>query len=282
MQASSYSCLINMAPACKNSVMPENLSHSTNSSDIDVWLTQYDSIADPALLARVGALMSSAERAQQQRFHLADDRLRYLVTRAMVRTVLSRYAPVSPAAWGFTSNPNGRPEIAVDHNTPGISFNISHSSGLIALVVSRRFTVGIDVENVILRHAPLEVARNFFAPAEAAELEALPQSLQHERFFEYWTLKESYIKARGVGLSMPLHCFSFSFPHPSAVSLAVDPGSDDLASQWRFWQSRPTPHHLLALCAGGIDETVPSVAVHSIVPTVSRKAVDMEWLRRPN
>ena len=54
------------------------------------------------------------------------------------------------------------------------------------------------------------------------ELRALPPERQKERFFEYWTLKEAYIKARGMGLSIPLGKFSFHYPHEGAVQLAVE------------------------------------------------------------
>ena len=113
---------------------------------IDVWLNFHQEVVDARLLSHLSALLSEDERRQQTRFHLADDRLRYLLTRAMVRTVLSRHAAVDPADWAFTVNAYGRPEIANPHpDARTLRFNVSHTRGLIALAVSREREVGVDV-----------------------------------------------------------------------------------------------------------------------------------------
>jgi 4'-phosphopantetheinyl transferase len=72
--------------------------------NIDLWLAFYDEIIDERLLAQLRQLLSNAERQQEQRFYFADDRKCHLVTRAMVRTVLSRYEAVAPADWVFATN----------------------------------------------------------------------------------------------------------------------------------------------------------------------------------
>ena len=95
---------------------------------IDLWCAFPAEIVDEALLQEYRGLLSEAEREQQQRFYFAKDRQRYLVTRALVRTVLSRYAPIYPEQWLFATNAYGKPYIA---NGAGfynsISFNITHS-----------------------------------------------------------------------------------------------------------------------------------------------------------
>jgi len=154
--------------------------------NIDLWLAFYHEIVDERLLARLRGLLSEAERRQEQRFHFADDRRRYLVTRAMVRTVLSRYAAVAPANWTFSTNRYGRPEIAsAPDEALGLSFNISHTRGLIALGVTRGRALGVDVENVVVRRVSMGIANRFFAPAEVAELSHIPPEQQQDRFFEY-------------------------------------------------------------------------------------------------
>src|SRR5690606_16111721 len=100
--------------------------------------------------------------------------------------------------WKFEISRHGRPTI-VGENLLNLQFNLSKSSGLVVCAITRDAVVGVDVEN-IRRRAPVDVADTFFAPGEVAALRALPLEQQPERFFEYWTLKESYIKARGLGL----------------------------------------------------------------------------------
>ncbi|MEJ7807619.1 MAG: 4'-phosphopantetheinyl transferase superfamily protein, partial [Telluria sp.] len=172
--------------------------------------------------------------------------------------------------------PWGRPEIAVHHDLPGLHFNLSHTHGLIALAVSTQRMLGVDVENVAVRTPSAGIAEHYFSPTEVAALATLPPALRGERFFEYWTFKESYIKARGMGLSLPLDRFSFHFPDAHQVHLAVDADLDDDARNWQFWQCRPTPDHLLALCA---ERREGVLTVHSLVPMRDHASVDVAWLR---
>lgn len=254
-------------------------SPAPDAPDIDVWLTYYQMIDDPNVLGRMRALMDASEREQQQRFYFADDRLRYLVTRAMVRTVLSRYAKVAPAQWEFTRNAYGRPEIAPHHQVPGVCFNVSHTTGLIALAVSRGCAIGVDVENLAQRQPSMNIAQQFFAPLEVAELAALPEHRRLRRFFEYWTFKESYIKARSLGLALPLEKFSFHITDSRQVTLAIDQELGDDPARWHFWQCHPAADYLLALCAERVDATVPTVAMHTFIPGLPHESVPIEWLK---
>jgi 4'-phosphopantetheinyl transferase len=249
--------------------------------NIDIWLAFYAEICDAAQLAAIRALLSDVEREQVARFRFADDRQRCLVTRAMVRTVLSRYAPIAPAEWTFSTNDFGRPEISnAAAEARGLCFNLSHSRGLIALGVSRRCRVGVDVENIRTRDVSAGIAEHFFAPGEAAALAGVAPDRRQDRFFEYWTFKESYIKARGMGLSIPLDRFSMHFPHDRAVRLDIDPELGDDGSRWRLWQFRPTPAHLLAVCAQRLREDEVVLSTRRIIPAHSEEAFGMACVRR--
>lgn len=249
---------------------------------VDVWLAFYDEIDDTALLERFSTLLSVEERRQEARFHFADDRKRYRVTRALLRTTLSRYAPVAPEGWSFATNAYGRPHIASAHgDVADISFNLSHTRGLIALAVTRGQAVGIDVENLAVREVSTGIADRFFSPIEVEELAATPPPRQQDRFFEYWTFKESYIKARGMGLSIPLDKFSFRFPHEAAVQFAVHPELGDDAARWNFAQYRPAPDYLLALCVerGDPRRARPQVKLRKVVPTAAQQDIDLAVLK---
>lgn len=253
--------------------------------DIDIWLTYYDEIVDDRQLARLRLLLSDDEVAQEGRFYFADDRKRYLVTRAMVRMVLSRYARIAPEHWAFSKNAYGRPAIAdaiveAEAQARGLSFNLSHTRGLIALAVTRGRELGIDVENIATRAVSLDVAERFFSPIEVAELACVAADRQQDRFFEYWTLKESYIKARGMGLSLPLDRFSFSFPHHSTVSLSIDPDLQDRADRWSFWQYRPTADYLMAVCAERCIDHTPVISMRKFTPLGNDMLVVAPSLRR--
>jgi 4'-phosphopantetheinyl transferase len=235
--------------------------------DVHLWLTFYDEIEDQGLLRTYEELLKDAEREQWRRFYFARDRRRYLVTRALVRTVLSRYAAISPSNWIFETNAYGRPDIAnPEIRGTGLSFNISHTQSMIVLGVTKCAAVGVDVENVRSRQVSIGIADRFFAPSEVTALAAVSSIQRQERFFEYWTFKEAYIKARGMGLSLPLDKFSFSYANDQAVEIAIDPLLADDAGRWRFWQFRPRPEYMVAVCAERIGSSAPEVIIRQVVP----------------
>jgi len=248
-------------------------------NQIHLWVAVFDKLRDEALLRRYQNLLTLEEQKQQARFYFAKDRQRYLVTRALVRVVLSKYTTIEPQDWTFAVNSYGKPRIAnVDDLAQRISFNISHTNSLILLGVTGDIALGVDVENYCLREAPVDLADHFFAPEELEELRALPIALQHYRFFEYWTLKECYIKARGMGLSVPLDQFGFRFPTDSTLRAFMRPGLNDFASRWRFWQFRPSPCYLAAVCAEHCD-VPPQLIVRTIAPLAEERVIEYALLR---
>jgi len=249
-------------------------------AEIHLWLAFYDEITGERLLSDYWALLNAAEKEQQKRFYFAKDRLRYLVTRALVRTVLSRYELIDPREWVFSTNAYGCPEIAnAQAREARLWFNISHTDSLIVLGVTKHRALGVDVENFRAREVSIDIADRYFAPAEVADLSGVPPHQQQYRFFEYWTFKESYIKARGMGLSLPLAKFSFYYPHDRAVKIAIDPELADDAARWQFWQFQPRPEYLVAICAERIGDQPMTLTVRQAVPMQSEKIFIPEFLR---
>jgi 4'-phosphopantetheinyl transferase len=248
--------------------------------EIHLWLTTYSTINDEWLHTSYRALLDDAERQQEIRFYFSKDRRRYLVTRALVRTVLSRYLPILPKDWIFSNNAYGRPEI---NNAQAIEtqlfFNISHTDSLIVLALARGRALGVDVENVLAREISTDIADRFFAPDEVRSLFSSPIHQRQYRFFEYWTFKESYIKARGMGLSIPLDKFGFYFPRAGAVEIEIDATLADDAARWQFWQFQPSREYLIAVCAERLTLLPPKLLVMNAIPMVMQETVTPRFLR---
>jgi 4'-phosphopantetheinyl transferase len=204
-----------------------------------------DEIVDPLLLAAYESWLAPVERERRARYRFEHSRREYLLTRALVRGTLSRYAAVEPAAWTFRENDHGRPEIA-RADLAWLRFNLSNTSGLIAIAIVRDRDVGVDVEDTQRRGETVEIADSFFSPTEVASLRALPAGAQKSRFFDYWTLKEAYIKARGLGLAIPLHQFSFLLDEAPPIRVAFVPELGDDAATWQFEQLAITARHRAA------------------------------------
>ncbi|OQY54731.1 MAG: 4-phosphopantetheinyl transferase [Candidatus Parabeggiatoa sp. nov. 2] len=218
-----------------------------NSDEIHLWFAFSDEIQNVELLSAYEKLMTPEERAQQQRFRFAKHRHQYLVTRALVRTTLSRYTNIEPGDWRFSKNDYGKPEIMASEGMPPLRFNLSHTEKLIICGVVLKQDIGVDVEYLARKGASVDIADRFFSPQEVKDLYAVAEKERRARFFDYWTLKESYIKARGMGLSLPLELFTFHISEHEPLRISFDAKLRDDPSRWQFWLLQPTPHHKVAI-----------------------------------
>jgi 4'-phosphopantetheinyl transferase len=167
-----------------------------------LFLVRLDAARDERLLDEWRELLSPEERARGDRYLFPRNRHEHLVAHALKRQALSRFAPsVDPRDWRFVAGEHGKPSIV--EPACRLRFNLSHTDGLVACLVALEAEVGVDVEQTARRSDTVGIADRFFAVPEVEALRALPESAQRARFFEYWTLKEAYIKARGMGLALP-------------------------------------------------------------------------------
>ena len=247
---------------------------------IDLWCACIDDIDAAGLLARYRSLLDAGEAARMARLRFAGDRRRHLVARALVRTVLSRYAPVQPREWVFRTDGNGRPRIENPTPGPGIEFNLAHCGELVVLGVGTGRAVGVDVEN-IARNTDTHRLERYFAPCERAGLRALPEAQRRRRFFELWTLKESYLKARGLGLRVALDAFAFEFSGERGLHWTVAPQLADSPHRWRFWQFSARADHVVAVCAGqdGPRAAEPRLSMREVVPLAWDRVLEVSVMR---
>ncbi|MGP9819335.1 4'-phosphopantetheinyl transferase family protein [Salinarimonas sp. NSM] len=259
---------------------PATEAGATPGDGVDLWISRIDAVrATPGLVEAYRDLMTDEERARERRFHFEADRLRYATARALVRTTLSRYGARTPQAWRFVPDRFGKPHLDADGAAavPGLTFNLSHSGDLVVLAAAVGRAVGVDVERIRDRGDLPGLAAHAFAPEEAQSLAGLDAAPRAYRFFEHWTLKEAYIKARGLGLSLSLASFWFDLGTPGAIRFTTrEPGQD--AAAWCFWRADPDPEHPLALCVGGA--ALPLIRTWSTTPLVETKATALAARRR--
>ena len=247
--------------------------------EIHLWFAFRNQFNEAGLFAVYRKLLAPAERAQEERYRFEEDRIQYVITRALVRTVLSRYLCLAPRELAFRTNAYGRPD--VDNpvaRREGLSFSVSRSDGIVVLGVTQGRTLGIDVEKILTRSAlSADAVSRFFAPDEVAALAGIADSEKNTRILEYWTLKEAYAKARGVGLSLPLDKFAFDYPQDGVVRMTLSPDLADDSAHWAVWQLQASSRYLLAVCAERLGssvlvsrETVPLVTERTYTPTLLR------------
>jgi 4'-phosphopantetheinyl transferase len=212
-------------------------------NEIHVWLMEVD--APPAaLLAEWRQCLGADELARADRFHFERDRVIYTAAHWLLRSALAEAGGLPATAWQFANGPHGKPRIDPALGHDALSFNLSHTKGLVACAIALETEIGIDVELIDPRRSELDIAEHYFSAAEAALLRAMPAARQTRTFFRLWTLKEALIKTTGEGLERALDSFSFAF---DPVAVAFHPHDAHEAARWTFWELEPSAHHAMAL-----------------------------------
>ncbi len=218
-------------------------------NEVHIWRTDVQQVS-VELIERYRQLMSGAELERNQRYRFEKSRHCDCVTRALARTVLSHYADIAPADWTFIKGEHGKPEISPGL-APALRFNLSHTDRFVVCAVTRTLDIGIDIENTQRKNQVLDIADHFFSKQEVSDLFALPKERQSDRFFDYWTLKEAYMKASGEGISLGLGNFSFHLNddvnNSQKIGISFGEKIADNAEDWRFWLFRPAQDHRMGL-----------------------------------
>ena len=226
-------------------------------SEVHVWFCNPERIQDEAKISAYNSVLSAQEMHQHDRFHFEKDKHSYLVSHALLRHALSKYSTVRALQWQFSCNTHGKPElvkdtVALDIDIPAISFNLTHTDGLCACVVTLDRTCGIDAENIHRKNRLAAVAQRMFAEEELKVLQENPDE-QHQ-FYNFWTLREAYVKALGTGLAGSSKDYYFSVKPKGSVVAADRTVSINFrnrrqaeSSHWQFDLFEPTEDHRLAV-----------------------------------
>ncbi len=202
-----------------------------NEDLLNLWCAYPDDLIVGEVARACAELLSDDELARWQAFKFDRHTREFLATHALARIALSHHHPLAPQAWRFALNSYGKPAAEPEC---GLRFNLSNSSGMVVCLIANGAEVGVDVEPCARAGKIAELAPEVLSPPELAQLEALREDDKLNRALRLWTLKESYIKARGMGLSLPMKKFSFLFGGVEGIRLVLDPDLSDQPERWRF------------------------------------------------
>lgn len=211
-----------------------------------MWRVSLDESQPP----KFESLLDDDERNRAARFRFQEHRNRFIVARGALRTILGGYLQAEPAALQFSYGRYGKPALAEGFAANAVSFNLSHSGEFMLMAVTRGREVGVDTELINQEFVTSEVAEKFFSRREILSLRSRPEHLQTEAFFNCWTRKEAYIKARGEGLTLPLDQFDVSL-EPSGASLLDNRISPGEVSRWSLQELHPAPGYCAAVAVEG-------------------------------
>lgn len=195
--------------------------------------------------------LTEEELERAERFHFQRHRVRFIVARGVLRTILGRYLWVEPGRLRFSYGPHGKPELAGNNAWRALRFNVSHSHRLALYAVTNDREIGVDVERIRPDLAGEKIAERFFSPQEAAMLRGLPAQVRQEAFFACWTRKEAYLKAVGEGITLRLDQFEVSVAPEGPATLLSIKGDPKKASRWSLKELDPGPGYVAALAVKG-------------------------------
>lgn len=165
---------------------------------LEIFCLECNFEADSERVEQLEEMVSKECKERAGRFYKMEDRLRCIYGEVMARQILGKYLEKNSSEIVFKRNSYGKPKVQGE----AIFYNISHSGDYVLCAVSDQ-PVGVDIEKQ--KEMDLGIAENFFTKEEYLWL--LSQENETDAFFRLWTLKESYVKWCGMGLSIPLNSF---------------------------------------------------------------------------
>lgn len=163
--------------------------------EVHLWEAPLSAEGDEFI--RIGELLSPEERVFAGVFHNARARRQYVISRVMLRQLLSRYLDRPAADLRFETEGDGKPVLA---GARELEFNLSHSGDLVLYAVAASRPVGVDLEHLHPIPRAVELAHRFLSPEEHEIIAAAPPNQRDREFLSSWVKREARAKARGVSI----------------------------------------------------------------------------------
>ena len=179
-----------------------------SSEECHIWIRKVDQSF--RVVEKDYGILSEQELNKALSFHRDQDRSLYVAAHTMLRRILSSYTGLGPEKIMLIEEPGRKPVLA--EGMPSIAFNLSHTEGCIAMAISRNKYIGIDIERKQAFAEWQSMAHQYFSPAEQKALQHAPEDAITDLFYTFWTRKEAFLKALGLGLVDNLLCIDTSNP----------------------------------------------------------------------
>ncbi|TWH45567.1 4'-phosphopantetheinyl transferase superfamily protein [Sporomusa sp. KB1] len=188
---------------------------------------------------RYTATLPAERQKKIASYRQLSDKLRSLTAGLLLRQTLKECCGVAVGDTNLLITDYGKPYLI---GWTSVNFNLSHSGDWVVCAVDKQ-PVGIDIEK-IEADVDMNLANMFFSRQEFADICSVNAFEQAARFYRIWTHKESYVKAVGAGLYMPLNSFSIGISDDSQTMLA-----DEGKQLWFFKEYEVDRDYALTVCA---------------------------------
>ncbi|MEM1153039.1 MAG: 4'-phosphopantetheinyl transferase superfamily protein [Pseudomonadota bacterium] len=210
---------------------------------VAIYLMRPDAVSDEQL-PLLRSMLSDSELQRNQRYARASIRRRDVVCRGVLRQLIAGRLQCAPGELELLEGDHGKPLLSKKE----LFFNYSHSGDYAAFALCWDAEVGVDIERVRERTDGMAIAKSQFANSEYQSLLRTPNISQRQRFFQYWTVKEAFLKARGDGIAGGLNTFSIGIDEdPPRITVSFNDGRPEHPGDWQFYSAEPIKDYWLAL-----------------------------------
>ncbi|WP_035985904.1 4'-phosphopantetheinyl transferase family protein [Leptolyngbya sp. KIOST-1] len=244
---------------------------SPRSSTVDLWLIATEQV-ERSELESLRTVLSAEEQARLEDLRLAGAQRQFILSRGCLRHLLSRYTKQPPQALTFAYGPRGKPALCPHH--PGVTpvFNLSHSGTRLLLgvtVAPNIGAIGVDIERLrSVRHLP-QLCRRYLTTTEAATVLRLEHPQADHRFLRYWTGKEAWLKAQGLGIADSLQAIALEIAEGeiSAALTAIEVAAPaPLTPAMKLYQGPPEAHYTAAIAVQIQGSSAPVLHLKQTTP----------------
>ena len=218
---------------------------SPSTVEAQVWLIEIE--AHAPLFDECLAILTPDEHSRVQRFHKTLDRQAFTLRRGLTRVILGSYLDLPPASLRFQPGPQGKPSLA-SPNPQKFQFNSSFSHNWIALGVIAGRSLGVDIQAGLALDDLASVAQRTFSPRELIDYNTLSPTLQPACFYQNWVRKEAYVKAVGLGMTIPFSEIDLANPSSSPGSGMIIQVHGQPAPDWLLTDISAPPGYFGAVC----------------------------------
>lgn len=230
-------------------------------SSVDVW---FGKLCVPGTVYR-GFWQTLAPWEQRCAHRLANGpRQRFVISRGMVRAVLSHYLQMPPAQLSITCDHDGKPIL---HDSTTIKFSVTHTNRIILVAVGTHSSLGIDVEEVQNFPGIMRFAKRFLHSSEYETLARSSSQVRVQEFFRIWTFKEAFAKASGLDMTSIL-------AHSLLTQLADIAEGSIYAGDWICKWLDFLPGHAAALV---VKAPLTMMRLHPLAPRVVGQRIWLQW-----
>lgn len=234
---------------------------------IEAW---YFKLADVIVLPAWLEYLDGGERQKAARFKFEKDRQEFIARRGLLRVLLGKYLQQTPGSIKLQTNIHGKPFIS---RNP-ITFNLSHSGEGICFTIARQNEIGIDLEQIKYIPDMFDIIERQFSTVEKQYFLQLEPLSRLNAFYFVWTQKEAWLKAQGLGLSIPLQSFSVN-SNPSEPAKLMD-DQQGKSTDWRLFSFKPEPDYYAAVC-GKTEATTQVTLKRGFVSSDQDQNAILKW-----